>query len=493
MTTRSVTISADSRKVIYIAADGNDGNSGLSSGAPVRTIGRANQLLGNDSELLFKAGQTYTMDTSVRLSYNNMLVGSYGQGSMPRLNWDTSKGDTVIGLGWTSNSITVQGLSFDTPARAGSTDEFGAFALGAVGQNITFRNNEILNMGYAVQGNGHPTGVLVQDNTSPLATGLRGYFVWGEGSDYVILGNTVANSTREHIVRVTRMTRLLIAQNNFANVDRSGIDGQDYNKSTLSIDDSLDVYLANNKLTGGPVRFGPLALGGTANEVQPMTGLLNKNVRADTAVAEGNQLFDTWFQITHGSDNLMFRNNVVQANNSNAFQIDGYNSEFQRQPENIQVLNNTVIDNGTVGQFMRILGHDNPAITLQNNLFVAPNLATGGGGAVIYVNDSSLSAFKTINNNVWATPSTSWYAEGGYFYVWPSWSDQRGFLTPQEWNSQPQVGDDYFQDVTLDGRFTPAAGSMADGHGAAVAGVFSDMYNTNRPTSGSWTDGAVQV
>ena len=77
-----------------------------------------------------------------------------------------------------------------------------------------------MNLDDAVNANGSPHGLLVEDCTSPSVTGLRGYFLWAQGSDIVVLGNSIANSTREHIVRATGVQRMLVAENTFANLDR---------------------------------------------------------------------------------------------------------------------------------------------------------------------------------------------------------------------------------------------------------------------------------
>lgn len=421
--------------------------------------------IGDNIRLVFQ-GESFNLKRRLDIRGSNVVITSTGP--RPRLNCTSTQPDsTYFFIPRDASSILIENLSFDTPAQAKNTNAFGGAVISPAGRNVTIRNNEFLNVSYAVQGNGRPAGLLVQDNTVPLPTGLRGYLVWGEGSDYVILGNTVANSTREHIVRVTRISRLLISHNDFTNLDRRSQDPSDYTKTTLSICDALDVYIAGNKLTDGPLRFGPLALGGSTMEVQPFTGLFNKDIRTDTAVAEDNDLFGTWIEAHHGTENLMVRNNILQGANIVAFQIDGYNSEFTRQPQNINILHNTVIDQGTDGNFLRT-GHGPGAITLKNNLYVAPKLTAGSGGAVIYVEDTDLSTFKQIRNNLWPIPKTIPYAQGGYFYVWPKWSDPKGFRTPDAWRALGAKDDDY-ENTALDPRTCqPLLDSKAARRGAGA-------------------------
>jgi hypothetical protein len=61
-------------------------------------------------------------------------------------------------------------------------------AILAGGRALTIRDNTFLNMGYAINANQNPTGLLVQDNRAPLETGLRDYLVWTQGTDIVIVG-----------------------------------------------------------------------------------------------------------------------------------------------------------------------------------------------------------------------------------------------------------------------------------------------------------------
>src|SRR5690606_33998326 len=108
-----------------------------------------------------------------------------------------------------SSNITIQGLRFDSKFAAvnGVANKIVSSGIEARGVNLTIRDNEFVNLGNAINTNTSPRGVMVQDNIAPLATGLRDYFVWGQGQDHVYVGNTVANSTREHIVRVSGIER----------------------------------------------------------------------------------------------------------------------------------------------------------------------------------------------------------------------------------------------------------------------------------------------
>ena len=117
--------------------------------------------------------------------------------------------------------------------------------------------------------------------------------------------------------------------------------------------------------------------------------------------------------------------------------------------------------------------------------------------APIYVADSDLGSFKKISNNVWSVGGILAYAQGGVNYIWPSWSDSRGYQTPTEWNNLSQVGSDSFPSVSSlslsSSTFAPSSSSVAANAGAAAAGVFVDFDGDPRPTSGSISAGAVEV
>ena len=112
-----------------------------------------------------------------------------------------------------------------------------------------------------------PTGVLMQQCTSPDVTGLRSYMIYGQGSDFVIVGNTVANSTREHCLRIDGVDRILIAYNDLTNLDRRPEgDSLDTDKQTITVHQGSYAYIYGNTTHGGRVEIGPL---GEADGLKP--------------------------------------------------------------------------------------------------------------------------------------------------------------------------------------------------------------------------------
>jgi hypothetical protein len=84
-------------------------------------------------------------------------------------------------------------------------------------------------------------------------------------------------------------------------------------------------------------------------------------------------------------------------------------------------------------------------------VYVAPQLETGThGSAAVYVSADNLAWFSEIAGNVWPFAKPTAYAQRGVNYVWPSWSDQKGYLDPDEWTAMQPVKGDRFIDLPLD-------------------------------------------
>lgn len=471
--TRSVTIASANRKTIYVSAAGNDNNSGTSTSSPVKTMARADAILGDNSnyEVLFRRGDTFTTTTGINFGGDNVVIGAYGTGSMPVLKYNgPSSYNAIIWARGGCTGVTVQDITFDS-VFTGSDSSNIPNALAASGTNFAARNCQFLNVGYAFNGNMYTHGLLLQDNDAPSITGIKSYFGWIEGDDLCLIGNKVANSTREHIVRAEDVNHVLLAYNNFTNLNRTSVDQYDSNKGCMTIHKGNYVWIANNTINDGPLSVGPL---GETN------GLNDTGARMNYTVVENNKI-NAQTLVLHGAQHVMFRNNISTMDGDVAYCIDGYNSQYGRGVVDLNLYNNTATESQAEGNFIKVQGDVN-GINLVNNLYVAPNEQTGANRAApVYVNDTSLSSFRVVTNNVWSIGSILAYAQGGINYIWPSWSSSAGYQTPTEWNAISQVGTDVFSKVTLSG-YTPS--SVAANEGTWTPGVFYDYYGKLRPTTG---------
>ena len=476
--TIKVNVASAGRKKIYVSTSGNDANDGLTEAKPIKSWDKARTKVGDNVELLFKAGQTFELKTGINIYARNFVAGSYGGGKATLKYAGPRDFGTIFWLGGGTGEQTIQNLVFDSIYSDATKDGLPQ-AIGVNGTGNTIINNEFRNLGYAVNAYSKPKGLLVQDNTAPLKTGLRGYFAWVSGEDHVFQGNYVSN-VDGHVIRMSEMNRINVSNNDFTNPNEtSGYRG------TLTIHSGSYAYVRNNNLNDGWFSVGPL---GNAD------GLSEKGSRFNWSVFENNTVNRSRFIILHGANHTMFRNNIIKVlDNDWGVEIQGYNSEYGRGVEDVKILNNTVVTNATTGNFLRV-GGEAKGITLANNLFLAPKLITGASGAAaVFVYDNDLSSFDKISNNVWPMPEMTKYAEGGINYVWPNWSNSAGYKTPAEWNALGVVGTDYFEDISYNSTSAAPGGGTNRDAATVWAGVFTDRNGKIRPSSGGWTAGAIEV
>ena len=470
-----VTIAADTRRAIYVdSVHGSDNNNGLSPGQAVQSALRASQLEANNTEVFFDRGETFGLTQAFKLNFDDLLVGAYGSGANPVISYNNPTSGCVIfstnsssAIGVTVQDLTLTTLNGSNPSVGNQPMAIMAGGYGTTVQRCTFQVVE-----YAVNASGAPVGLSVLDNSSPTSNGLQGYFVWDQGTDTVIAGNTVATSVHEHVVRTSSATEMQIMGNNFTNNDGKGC---------IEIHNGSYAWVDGNTVHNGDIRVGPL-------------GLWNEPVSSATnnSVIQNNQVYNVPITVYPGSHDISIRNNVIHRDSSIMIDVTGQDSDG-RQSSDIRIINNTGVNNGSAGIFLKVENHVN-GITLDNNLLDQPNLAVGGyTTAPVYVVESSLSSFTTITGNVWQAPRTSYaFAKGGINFVGTAYLSS-GYLTASQWNALPQVGTDYFSNTAINGStYAPAQNSVAATAAVTVPGELWDLYGNTRIGS-KLTAGAVEV
>lgn len=430
-----IVIAPDHRHRIYISPEGIDQNTGTSQDAPIRSLARAGKLLRDECEVLFQAGATYDVTGGFQINRQDIVLDRYGDGTDPVL-MNVKRGPTIA-LQKQDNGVVIQHLTFDSPHAVDANAEapkVSVDAIAARGRNIVVRGCTFLNIDDGINANGSPQGLLVQDCKAPLATGLRAYLIWGQGQDHAYLGNFAANSTREHIVRMTDLDRVLIADNDFTNLDRRAVDKYDYSKGDIEMHRGSYAYIAHNTINDGTLRAGPLGLWGEA-----------ASSATDWVVMDGNTLKNTFISINAGSHHVMVRNNVIHLDHTPAIVIQSPD-KAGRISGDITITHNTAINQSDSGAFIKVWGHAD-GITLTNNLFVAPNLKPGANGtAAVNTAEDDLSSFRDIRHNTWPMPTA--FTQGttdGVCVI-----GHRGYINAKAWSEVPQVKDDTFANVEVD-------------------------------------------
>jgi len=310
---KTITVAASKRKVIYVSNDGSDSNSGLSPQSAIRSFSKASSMVGDNTEILFNRGDRFDLDKGMVIAASNVVIGSYGNGAKPVLNFTGAKNySSIITTTGKSSDVTVEGVTFDSKYGGNNDNKGMPDAVHTGGRNISVYGVTFLNVGYGVNTNLKPTGLLLQESDAPDVHGIRSYMAYCQGSDQVYLGNTMANSTREHCIRVDGTDRVLIAYNSFTNQDRRQMDDNlDVAKQAITVHWGSYAYVYGNTTHDGRVEIGPL---GEADGLKPA----NIDRRLNWVKIEANDFHFTQFnrlEIDHGTTHAMVCDNVIDVEN----------------------------------------------------------------------------------------------------------------------------------------------------------------------------------
>ena len=439
-TTLRVNVRAADRRQIFVSGNGNDANDGANSGKAVKSVGRALELLeaaGNHAALLFRGGQSFDLAQSIRVNHNDVVVRSYG-GGRATLRWTGEPGQNprMVFNDSGTRLLTVRDLNFETTG-PGGTGKDRATAFGPVGNETAFLNNTVGDVTNVVLLNAAPKGTLVQGNQALKATGLRAYFVWGEGQNITVLGNTAVNSTREHILRFAGVRGVTVAGNDFRNMDRRGSDLQDYDKNVITMQRGSFGYVTDNKIHG-PSELGPLGDG---------DGLGMKETRWDWAIWENNTFDVRELTVVHGTNHADIRYNLFRLDDKRSITIEGYAANYGRTDNDITIHGNVAVNNGTQGEFLRVNAGARE-VEVTDNVYVAPHLQIGAWNASgMTIDDANLDGFVRISDNTWPSPSRGiGWVEGGVNHL-SGHGDERDWYDAAEWNALPKVWGEIAQDV----------------------------------------------
>ena len=564
-----ITVSSMQRTPVYVSSTGSSSGTGGDVSSAI-SVARLKTLLSSTAtghwtdaerdnrEYIFIPPSSGAIDVGTRLEFgdlDNCVIRSSSSTTRAIMKvTDVNAKDHVIQIGSGGSRVIVEDVTFDTWASANATtgtlnerrDIPDAIKIDSTVKNLTLRDNDIENVRYFIDTVGAKQ-IFVEDNVETSPTALRMYFVWMNGENIAIVGNSVANSATEHIVRGGGWTKLLIAENTFVNID-SGVSG-DAPKGTIVMQNGQFGYAAGNTITSGAMGIGPLQavdffqdtspenlipdnssivadkLAGTAgsgtlawpigeshayeySDQAGVIGLLrgHRDEKTQWVVAEGNSVTGTDVELHSGALHVMIRSNIVCEDSTRepyaGFDLSDATSRadlYNRAATDVTIANNTLITAAVHVSFILINDSDTgPNITglrLYNNLMVAPHNQAGNSpatGPFQLQHRSDLQAFSVtggngLNGNIWGAPVTNVYYDGGVNYIGNA-SDQ--WKSPSEWNGLTNVGDDFFVNVSLSGFNSDYPDTNAL-HGSIVAGVALDFYGGKRSSTAP-TAGAVE-
>src|SRR5205823_10238829 len=112
---QQVTIGADNRRVIYVdSSNGNDNNGGTSQSSAIRSLAKASTMVRDNTEILFRRGQTFASGAAFMTPYTNVLIGAYGSGAKPIINQSSRiNGSVLFSVQEQSVGITIRDLTLD--------------------------------------------------------------------------------------------------------------------------------------------------------------------------------------------------------------------------------------------------------------------------------------------------------------------------------------------------------------------------------------------
>lgn len=530
----SVQVSADTRQQVCVSPDGSgplaDGSS------PANALAFATLLqegLSNNTDYLFEDGQTYDCNQWIWVvGLSNVTLSTFspgpGQTAAPVFNGYGEGGSYLFqAAGAAFGNLTIDGIHFDNIAPPVSptappplapapyvvmrtSDSFpGDYGLTI--ENCTFDNvDTVATLSQSA------TGVLVQGNKCDL---VPNYFVWDSATDVALLGNTALGSTMQNLVRGDEgydqgFNRWLVYGNDLYNQEPHSKDDLDFRMGQYA-------YAADNAFHTDPASGVNSGLGfslGLDIKGNPET------LGCTYGVVEGN-VFDvgTKVEIHGGAHNISVRDNAIligqTPNMLGAIEIGRFASETSPDT-NIQVLNNTLYcASGPDAALVQVDGPVNPTadsadvesvpeITMENNLTVAPGLASGSGQQDVLVMAADTSSFLAVANNLWqrgyydGSGNSNEFVVNGAGLTLAQWDVMTG-ADDQEQGSgsaNPQVALDGFSFTTPGGasfptHFTPSAPNASEvniGANLTSAGNANDLYGLPRPSE-NVTVGAVQI
>jgi hypothetical protein len=508
---QTITVAADTRKAIYVdAQSGSDLTGTGTQSTPFRTISAGVNHISAENQKVLVArvnnGAFYDVNGTNTLRFRNTLLEPYtpsgraGVATRPIFRWNVSKQGRPF-FSVTADDVVIQNFCFDVnPRDTALSDTYPMFV--QTGQSI--KNFTLYNI-HAYSGSGiiiqptinPPNGVLAQDCTSE-DRGLSSYGFYCQGANWSIIGCSILN-VRSHCIRIAGVDGFLTWANTLRRENRPE-PGSTGPRGTITDHGGRYHYHTRNDFSNGFVGLGPLD-GGAGLEPAVRDSrlrfvVLERNIHrgVPNISPPGTNGAQGGLQIKHGTENVMVRNNIFTGDSQVAIEVSGYNGQYMRTVNDVWIYNNTAINTGTNGCFLKIW---NPTrVRVRNNLYAAAGLADPGTALDERVDMAGFAtagsdAQKPVDRNCWpATVVKSQLSQSKIIRLASSSVN----TTVAAWNALAQVGDDIGSNVSFQaGTNKPTSSSAAATAARPVPGVWEDYSGKARMRSEKdWAAGAME-
>lgn len=500
-----INVAPDTRTQIYCtpSGDNSSSNSGQDSLHPV-SVNRAQTILATSDNVTINLqnGSTYgTTGTLFTLGRSNQLVQSSKFGTLSTTpavcsySLSPTQGPrSMFKVTSSSSNAVIQNLTISrtyTPTGdSQSQSDQGIEVIGA--GNTLVRKVTFLKVGTGVvcDNSGRTTRyLLVQECTGPNRDSINQYLCFVTGQDLVFLGNVVTNSLRAHVIRCSQHSRTLVAFNDLTDGDHQKTDSFDVVRTPLTIQQGVDFYGYQNKLTAD------ISASDSSSTVSKTIGSVSAG-----ALREGNGHRDQYLKncvlegntisanvgVQTGTVGLMLRNNIIDRTDSQCININGLSGNdeaglpYNRPTSNVSIYNNTLRDNGKTGTILRVADAiDN--LEFINNHGVAANLGANPSVALVIDLIHGFGSNNKIQRNC--------------FPLCDNYRVNSVVETLAVFNLRSQcLALNTKENTSVDSVYKPASNSIAATFARPKPGVYDDVRNTTRQSSAtSWTCGAYQL
>ncbi len=208
---QTITVQAFSGTTYYVSnSTGADSNNGLSTGAPFKTFSKAVSVLGTNTRVLFKRGDTWTTASGAVLSPAGPgIIGAYGSGNRPVINvTGTGSAFRFSGQDWRIMDLDLvgPGASSNGPGIEGSTYPKWVNGLALRVKVGRFRVGAEVS---TVMVDPHVGNMMVDCHV--YEANINGVFLGGSRMGF--LGNLVENTLSSHGTRIWQAHHAVYSEN----------------------------------------------------------------------------------------------------------------------------------------------------------------------------------------------------------------------------------------------------------------------------------------